>query len=574
MGSESGKNPKPEKAKFQEQPGEIEHLEQSSEENLRPKISTVSTKRLKSCYADSFAGLGTPISPANAAPTNPDIRSPGAGGQIPGYMKAQKNDFTSHQSLPSSQRLKARYIQLQELIAPVRPATSRRETKKRETTSSSPLPQKTAKPVQDINLTQAAVDGRYNPSLSSKTTELFSWESILSKRAIVAGQLLPVGKITDMTDAIVVKQLVGRGGYGEVYEVEYSGCSPYQYAMKVPLLPLTRNVAPFELEVEKLARLKEVACPHLPQILPGKFVYEGCSVPYYITYMLQPIEKLFDIPEGQPIYAPMVMIFFYGLMKTLAGLSYHHIIHNDIKPNNIMFYQDLPVLLDFGSSKSFSEINELELWKKRGYLHGTPMYFPPEVFGLEDAAAGTKHIWLYLEKVSQKMDIWAMGLVFMEWLSGRNLFQNIALGRNTLQILYNMQLRFQEGHLSLYKHQCSRLLERLYLATDLLTQQRMKGSDIVELYAGTGKSDEANSKTFTKSHDKDIRRLNLANIEIKENFVADLLKIFDLCTMPYEQRPKAEQIVQEVESFFPWVAEKYKSLSYQDRLPPITKFKS
>lgn len=92
-----------------------------------------------------------------------------------------------------------------------------------------------------------------------------------------------------------------------------------------------------------------------------------------------------------------------------SALSYAHsmgIVHRDLKPSNILLRDDGSVLLiDFGLSHS-SRSMALTQW---GEILGTPGYMPPEQL------VGTP--------VNESADLYALGCVTFEMLTGRPLFQ-------------------------------------------------------------------------------------------------------------------------------------------------------
>src|SRR4029079_12303126 len=83
------------------------------------------------------------------------------------------------------------------------------------------------------------------------------------------------------------------------------------------------------------------------------------------------------------------------------------VVHRDIKPDNVFLANEgkrrVPKLLDFGISKiRLPDIRTTEV----GVMMGTPAYMAPEqIQGSRDADART--------------DVWALGIMLFERLSGR-----------------------------------------------------------------------------------------------------------------------------------------------------------
>lgn len=97
--------------------------------------------------------------------------------------------------------------------------------------------------------------------------------------------------------------------------------------------------------------------------------------------------------------------------QLISGLKYLHdckIIHQDLKPQNILFSGDYEKvkLIDLGVS---NHLDKTKATRKAG--HGTPRYMSPEQLD---------------GKLSFKCDIWALGCVLLEFSTGVKPFENVA----------------------------------------------------------------------------------------------------------------------------------------------------
>ncbi len=93
--------------------------------------------------------------------------------------------------------------------------------------------------------------------------------------------------------------------------------------------------------------------------------------------------------------------------EILEGLQHLHtqtpekIIHRDLKPDNILFKNGQPCITDFGVSRMSNTVSNSMI---KGSSAGTPLYMSPEVLNNKPA--------------SRSMDVWSMGVMLYEMLSG------------------------------------------------------------------------------------------------------------------------------------------------------------
>ncbi|MDY6953135.1 MAG: serine/threonine-protein kinase, partial [Thermodesulfobacteriota bacterium] len=107
------------------------------------------------------------------------------------------------------------------------------------------------------------------------------------------------------------------------------------------------------------------------------------------------------------------------MIKLTDALSYAHnknVVHRDIKPSNIMIdKRGHPVLTDFGISKDMGDLG----LTVPGKVLGSPKYMSPEQIKGED--------------VDGRSDLYSLGLVFYEMITGRHPFE----GKDATAIYYS-----------------------------------------------------------------------------------------------------------------------------------------
>ena len=133
--------------------------------------------------------------------------------------------------------------------------------------------------------------------------------------------------------------------------------------------------------------------------------------------------------ENPKISLKFVWEFITELNDCFKSIHDLNIIHRDIKPGNILIREITPLkiaLTDFG----ISSVSELSM--RQTTFAGTFIYIPPEsVLLTEQNEAGPGADTLTIKKneedivTSKASDYWAMGLIILEMLTGRNPYQNI-----------------------------------------------------------------------------------------------------------------------------------------------------
>ena len=112
-------------------------------------------------------------------------------------------------------------------------------------------------------------------------------------------------------------------------------------------------------------------------------------------------------------------------MKTIAeAIQYAHekgIVHRDLKPHNVLVdASDQPRVTDFGLAKELESDSQLT---GTGVVLGTPAYMAPE-------QAAAQH-----DQVGPASDIWSLGAILYEALTGRPPFQGNTTLDTLLQVL-------------------------------------------------------------------------------------------------------------------------------------------
>jgi eukaryotic-like serine/threonine-protein kinase len=197
-----------------------------------------------------------------------------------------------------------------------------------------------------------------------------------------------------------IEASIGAGGMGTLYRASHSLLPELNLAIKV-LKTDSKQKDRFKNEAQILAKLN-----HANIATFYNFILEGND--YFIVMELvegEDLEKLLFKKNKLPIDLSISII-----RQALEGLSHAHkkdILHRDIKPSNIILRPDgVAKLVDFGIAKA---VGGQKLTQVNSVV-GTLEYLSPELVKGE-------------KEPSQQSDIYAMGVLLFELLSGQLPFQ-------------------------------------------------------------------------------------------------------------------------------------------------------
>lgn len=194
------------------------------------------------------------------------------------------------------------------------------------------------------------------------------------------------------------------GGFGRVYIAETNDGD--KYALKTLKWELGLNKHELAEEASKLVDL-----PYHPNIIQieGLFWYDGfpyICMPYCIGNLYA------QIPKGNGIDSNLAIQI---LTQIVSGLLYIHdrvgMLHLDLKPQNILISEDGSyVISDFGIAQLLPLPRQNGIYAELfvSNIAGTVSYMSPEHF-----VSG---------RLSAKSDIFALGVILFELLTGRNPF--------------------------------------------------------------------------------------------------------------------------------------------------------
>ncbi len=191
---------------------------------------------------------------------------------------------------------------------------------------------------------------------------------------------------------------IGSGGMGIVYKAEDT---KLKRTVALKFLPpeLTRDK---EAKDRLLHEARAAAALEHTNICPVFEINETADGQMYMVMAFYEGETLREKIVSGPLPIAEVINIIYQIADGLNKAHEKGIIHRDIKPANIMIIdEEVPKILDFGLAKLRGQT---KLTKESTTL-GTIAYMSPE------QTTG--------EEVDQRSDIWSLGVVFYEMLTGK-----------------------------------------------------------------------------------------------------------------------------------------------------------
>jgi serine/threonine protein kinase len=197
-------------------------------------------------------------------------------------------------------------------------------------------------------------------------------------------------------------ELIGRGISSIVYRGEDT-----QSATPIAIKVLNPNLNSDPVLVERFRRelqiAREIQDPHIISIFD--FYTEG-SEKFLVMELLDGTDLKSYILNHYPLSLAFVLSFMGEILTSIKNCHQKGVLHRDLKPQNIFVLKNQsPKILDFGISRMATQ-SEITV---AGTALGSPEYMAPELFNLPF--------------FDFRSDIYALGIIFFEMLTGQLPFQ-------------------------------------------------------------------------------------------------------------------------------------------------------
>ena len=294
------------------------------------------------------------------------------------------------------------------------------------------------------------------------------WQGLFAVGEIVAGNYLVLGH-------------AGKGGMGVVYRAR-----DLKLERTVALKFLPDEVTASEREKQRFLQEAKLAAaldhPNIGAIYGIDKTSDGRA--FIVMAFYEGPSLAVRVHQGGPMKLSEVLDVAKQMARGLGEAHSHNIIHRDIKPSNVMFAgSGLVKIVDFGLAYASEQSATLT----HGAV-GTVGYMPPE----QALNRGT----------DQRADIWALGVVMAEMLTGRNPFQRESLSATVLAVVNEAPASLEGFPLELqqivYRALSKNRLNRYQSCAELLHDLE-KAETVV-----TGAANETDSRTGKQS--SELRR--------------------------------------------------------------------
>lgn len=278
--------------------------------------------------------------------------------------------------------------------------------------STSPQKSLNVRPSSSEKLIESSGDGLADPfslldSLCNATAGT-SFPGATSEGLRTFGQHRELTQGEVVADRYRVLSFIGRGGIGSVYKVEQIFLKK-EFALKT-LNPISTSdvvVRRFQKEAQALSKLD-----HQNLVRAVDFGLIDGDQPFFVMDFVDGQTLAQHLKKAGRLSVEEVARVFLPISFALSYAHGEGVIHRDIKPSNIVLVPadqeggtPTAKIVDFGIAKlDGGGDSEVQALTKTGEVFGTPLYMSPE------QCAG--------EKVDQRSDIYSLGCVMFEALTG------------------------------------------------------------------------------------------------------------------------------------------------------------
>lgn len=231
----------------------------------------------------------------------------------------------------------------------------------------------------------------------------------------------------------LLQRLLGAGGMGAVFEAKNQDTGR-RVALKLMLASLAQHQDQVDRFLREARAASKMEHPNIVQVFDVGRDADGSF--FIVQEFLQGKDLRALLDERGALSPKEARTLLAPVMSALAATHREGVVHRDIKPDNI-FVAELATgervakLIDFGIAKLTSAGPENLSVTRTGAAIGTPLYMSPE------QARGDRSL-------DGQTDIWSIGVVLFEALTGRTPFTGDSYNEVLAKILTQRAPRLDE----------------------------------------------------------------------------------------------------------------------------------
>jgi hypothetical protein len=228
-----------------------------------------------------------------------------------------------------------------------------------------------------------------------------------------AGCPLQVGQV--LADKYRIERQIGRGGMGIVLAATHLQLE-HQVAIKVMRRDLIEDDKALHRLLAEARACAKIRSEHVARVLDVGTIEH--SFPYIVMEYLEGEDLADRLDRVGALEVPQAVQFLLQCCEALAEVHVRELVHRDLKPGNV-FLAKLPdgssavKIVDFGISKPIGGAARGRAATTTSTVFGSPYYMSPEQ--------------MRAEPVDERSDIWALGAILFEMLTGQPPFKGETL---------------------------------------------------------------------------------------------------------------------------------------------------
>ena len=262
----------------------------------------------------------------------------------------------------------------------------------------------------------------------------------IENKKVIPGQLNLINYI--------IKKQIGKGSYGQIFLVEDVNCN--QYALKKIIACSESSIKKIKNELKILLDIQN-SFSQLNVVSIYGITSQKLDITTYALYVLMELatsdweKEILERKKTNKYYSEYeLMTILFSLVKSLSLLQQKNISHRDIKPQNILIFEDKKngikkyKLADFGEAKELLGDNNTD----KQTLRGTELYMAPILFYALRARKKMK----YVQHNTYKSDVFSFGLcsLFAATLGFNSLYDIRELKNNiSIFVVVEKYLRYK-----------------------------------------------------------------------------------------------------------------------------------